>query len=137
VTSGLASSREPVDDLEVCVSDQMLVTPSGTLDPDRATGPAHGLPVGGLTATARDADSGRGLDRCAYALDMLTRLARETLDAEALGRGAGEPTRVVLSSVEAQVVAQLLDELAGVYPGELLAQLAGSLSARLWERVEV
>ncbi len=119
------------------MSDQMLVTPSGTLDPDRATGPAHGLPVGGLTATARDADSGRGLDRCAYALDMLTRLARETLDAEALGRGAGEPTRVVLSSVEAQVVAQLLDELAGVYPGELLAQLAGSLSARLWERVEV
>ena len=108
------------------MSDQMLVAPSDALDLDRAA------------RSAPHPRTGTGPDHDTTALDMLTRLARETLDAEALGDGSGEPARVaVLSSVEAQVVAQMLDLLSGLYPGELLAQLAGSLSVRLWERLEV
>ena len=85
------------------------------------------------TATARDSRSGLALDRCAYTTDMVSRLARESLEwAES---AADEPPRTgVLSPVEVEVVAELLDELAGVYPGEVMGQLAGSLSARLWER---
>lgn len=93
-------------------------------------------PVAALrpTATARDPRTGSPLDRCAHTAEMLARLARESLDAAAPPGGA--PSRSVsLSAMETEVVAELLDELAGVYPHEELGQLAGSLSARLWERL--
>lgn len=82
------------------------------------------------TATARDAGSGLPLDRCAFAMQLVARLARESLDAD------GAPTRSeFLTAAEAETVAELLDELAGVFPGEELGQLAGTLSARMWERL--
>jgi hypothetical protein len=65
---------------------------------------------------------------------MLARLARE--GPVAAGSPGGTPSRTpLLSTEEAEVVADLLDELAGVHPHEDLGQLAGSLSARLWQRL--
>ncbi len=86
------------------------------------------------TATARDPRSGRPLDRCVYTADMLARLARESLDA-ARSSTRTPPRTAALSQVEAEIIAELLDELAGVYPTEELGQLAGTLSARLRDRL--
>ena len=113
------------------MTDQLLarvVVDPGGPEPDRPATTSH------PTATARDGATGRPLDRRAYAGEMLGRLARESL--AAIDTATGEPARTAgLSSAEAEVVAELLDELAGVYPAEELGQLAGSLSARLWQRV--
>jgi hypothetical protein len=124
--------------LEVRVTDQLLAAPNEPLES------VHGRDDGALNRPAGDpgsegqsaivADAGEPqVRRSAHAAELLRRLAGESLDAAQ--SPAGEPVRVaVLSSVEAQVVAELLDELAGVYPDELLGQLAGSLSGRLWDR---
>jgi hypothetical protein len=86
------------------------------------------------TATAENSHGGRRLDRGAYAADMLARLACEGPDAA--GSPGGAPSQTpLLSTREAEVVADLLDGLAGVHPDEDLGQLARSLSARLWERL--
>ena len=82
------------------------------------------------TASARYLDTGLPLDRGEFTAQLLARLARESLDA------GGAPTRsAFLSAAEAETIAELLDELAGVFPDEELGQLAGTLSARMWERL--
>ena len=64
---------------------------------------------------------------------LVARLAVESL--AALAASDDEPARIpVLSEAEAEVVAELLDELAARCAGEDLGQLAWTLSARLPER---
>ena len=100
-----------------------------THDPSRGTDycPEHAAssrsPVPGAvaprpTATARDR-AGNPLNRDDYAAQLRARL------------GEGSPTTgssPVLTQGQADVVARLLDELAGVYRGEDLGTLAGALS---------
>jgi hypothetical protein len=116
------------------VIDQSTIatSPVSTLDTN-STGRKHSVEALRPTPTARDPQTGRPLDRRAYVADMLARLARESLDAADLPGGVSMQIAVV-SPVEAEVIAELLDELAGSYPDEELGQLAGSLAARLWER---
>jgi hypothetical protein len=73
------------------------------------------------TATARD-QSGNPLNRDAYAEQLRAWLNDD-----------GRPTEAsqVLTSAEAAVVARLLEELAGVYRGENLGELARELAKRL------
>jgi hypothetical protein len=73
------------------------------------------------TATVRDR-SGDPLDRDEYA----ERLRKLLIDGD---RSAGRP--LALPAAQAVVVARLLDELAGVYRGESLGELAHELSALL------
>jgi hypothetical protein len=100
-----------------------------TYDPRRGTDycPAHAAfstpPAAGVvaprpTATARDR-AGNPLNRDDYAAQLRARL------------GEGSPTvgsSPVLTHGQAEAVARLLDELAGVYRGEDLGALAGALS---------
>ncbi len=105
------------------------------LSPPEDQDPGLETPVAALWATATATSrSGSPPDRGAYAADMLARLARESPDAA--GSPGGTPSRTpLLSTRDAEVVADLLDELAGVHPHEELGQLAGSLSAQLWQRL--
>jgi hypothetical protein len=76
------------------------------------------------TATARDL-AGDPLDRDEYAERLRARLddgARSTLDA------------AKLTGAQAAVVARMLDELAGVYRGESLGELAHEMSVLLERR---
>jgi hypothetical protein len=43
----------------------------------------------------------------------------------------------LLAAHEAQVVGTLLDELAGVYPGEEMGQLTRSMAVRLYDRLGI
>ena len=69
---------------------------------------------------------GRPVDRDAYAQDLQQRLDDE--------RGGRRP---ILNDAETTVIAELLDELAAVYPGETLGTLARELSVRLWDRLGI
>jgi hypothetical protein len=73
------------------------------------------------TATIRDR-AGNPLNRDVYAAQLRTRLAEG-------GSTAGQHR--MLTAAEAEVVARLLDELAGVYRGEKLGALARELSTLL------
>jgi hypothetical protein len=103
-----------------------------TRNPDHNTDycPAHaelstGRPIDLVitlpTATIRD-PAGDPLNRDEYAAQLRTRLAEGSL--------TGEGHRM-LTAAEAEVVARLLDELAGVYRGEKLGELARELSTLL------
>jgi hypothetical protein len=103
-----------------------------TRDPVRGTDycPDHAesstLPAAGVvsprpTAAIRDR-SGNPLNRDDYAAQLRAQLAES-------GRSAGH--RPTLTAGQAEVVARLLDELAGVYRGENLGALARELSALL------
>jgi hypothetical protein len=92
--------------------------------PDHAefsTRPPIDLAVTLPTATIRDR-VGDPLNRDEYAVQLRARLAE--------GGPTGEGHRM-LTAAEADVVARLLDELAGVYRGEKLGALARELSALL------
>jgi hypothetical protein len=92
--------------------------------PDHAgfsTPPAAGAVAPRPTATMRDR-AGNPVNRDDYAAQLRVRLADSS------------PTTAVphaLTPAQAQVVARLLDELAGVYQGEDLATLAAELSQLL------
>jgi len=86
-----------------------------------AIGPATDAVPPQPTASARD-QSGNPLNRDAYATQLRARLtdgSRPTEDSQ------------VLTFAEAEVVARLLEELAGVYRGESLGALAHDLATRL------
>lgn len=52
-------------------------------------------------------------------------------------RRAERPLLDVLNQQEALTVAALLDELAGVYPGEAMGQLARTMAVRLYDRLGI
>ena len=81
-------------------------------------------PPARVTATIRDTDN-RPISRDDYASHLEARAE--------LGRT--EARLALLSEDEAQAVAALLDELAGVYRGEALGQLARSLAVRVYDRL--
>ncbi len=83
-----------------------------------STHPPADIPFTLPTATIRDR-VGNPLNRDEYAVQLRTRLAEG-------GPIAGGHR--MLTAVEAEVVARLLDELAGVYRGEQLGALARELS---------
>lgn len=86
-----------------------------------STPPAHGVVAPRPTATVRDR-AGNPLNRDDYAAQLRARL------------GEGSKTtgsHRVLKQAQADVVARLLDELAGVYRGEDLGALARELSRLL------
>lgn len=88
---------------------------------DLSKAPAAGVAPPRPTATVRD-QAGSPLDRDEYAKRLRARLTDS-------GRPtAGVPT---LTAAQAAVAARLLDELAGVYPGEGLGTLARELSVLL------
>jgi hypothetical protein len=109
-----------------------------TYDPKRGTDycpehaaysapPAAGASVPRPTAAARD-QAGNPLNRDDYAAHLRSQL------------GAVSPTTdpsSVLTRAQADVVARLLDELAGVYRGEDLGTLAGVLSRMIDSRLGV
>jgi hypothetical protein len=75
------------------------------------------------TATARDR-AGDPLNRDDYAARLRAQLDEGSLDEGSLAMGSPP----LLTCAQADVVARLLDELAGVYRGEELGALAGALS---------
>jgi len=83
------------------------------------------------TATVRDQATGP-LER-----ELLAGKMRARLDVGRDRRSAGLPDAIRLRTVEVEVIADLLDELAGVYAGEGLGQLARELSVRLWARLGI
>jgi hypothetical protein len=92
--------------------------------PDHAefgTSPVAGAKPPRPTATIKDAAS-NPLNRDDYAADLQARLTE-----------GGQPTehRITLPAGQAEVIARLLDELAGVYRGEDLGALALEMAMRL------
>jgi hypothetical protein len=85
------------------------------------------------TATIRDT-ADQPLDRSAYAVYLRERMADAPDRGAEDGRSAREARVPLLSEPEAAVVAALLEELAGVYPGEELGRLARELAVRLHHR---
>jgi hypothetical protein len=83
-----------------------------------STAPAAGVVPPRPTATTRDR-TGNPLNRDEYAERLRDQL------------GGGEATGPTLTAAQAAVAARLLDELAGVYRGESLGELAHELSALL------
>ncbi len=83
-----------------------------------STSPAPGAKTPRPTATARDR-AGNPLDRDDYAAHLRAQLGEGSLPSGSLP---------LLTRAEADVVARLLDELAGVYLGEELGTLARALS---------
>ncbi|HEU4541691.1 MAG TPA: hypothetical protein VFR23_11255, partial [Jiangellaceae bacterium] len=77
------------------------------------------------TATARD-HTGNPLNRDAYAAQL-----REQLGEDSPGTGSHD----VPTGAQTKVVARLLDELAGVYRGEDLGELAREMSQLLETRL--
>ena len=90
------------------------------IDPGEMSAPAR------VTASVRGVD-GRPLSRDDYAAHLQARAE--------LGRG--EQRRPLLGDEEAQAVAALLDELAGVYRGEDLGRLARELAVILYDRLGI
>jgi hypothetical protein len=88
-----------------------------------STAPAAGAVPPRPTATARDR-AGDPLNRDEYVKRLQDHLA------------SGQPTEppMMLTAAQATVAAQLLDELAGVYRGEALGQLAQEMSKLLDSR---
>jgi hypothetical protein len=86
-----------------------------------STAPAADVVAPRATATVRDR-AGNPLNRDEYA---------ERLRARLTDRGRPTPHIPMLTAAEAVVAARLLDELAGVYPGESLGTLAHDLSVLL------
>jgi hypothetical protein len=86
-----------------------------------STPPDHGVVAPRPTATARD-QAGNPLNRDDYAAQL-----REQLGKDSPGTGSHN----VPTGAQANVVARLLDELAGVYRGEDLGELARELSQML------
>ncbi len=86
-----------------------------------STSPAAGAKPPRPTATIRDAAS-NPLNRDDYAAGLRARLTE-----------GGQPSdhRTTLTVGQAEVIARLLDELAGVYRGEDLGALAHELAMRL------
>src|SRR6266508_2928113 len=78
------------------------------------------------TATVQNLE-GQPLDRNAYAADL-----RGHTDTDRLG-----PRLELLREGEATAVAALFDELAGVYPGEDLGELARELAVRIYDRLGI
>src|SRR6266511_4453923 len=78
------------------------------------------------TATVQNLE-GQPLDRNAYAADL-----RGRTDTDRLG-----PRLELLREGEATAVAALFDELAGVYPGEDLGELARELAVRIYDRLGI
>jgi hypothetical protein len=77
------------------------------------------------TATVRNDKTGNPLDRDDYAAQLRARLDQDS---------RGTKRLPLLTAAEAEVVAQLLDELAGVYLGEDLGTLAHAMAMRLFDR---
>jgi hypothetical protein len=87
---------------------------------------AEGLsPPARVTAMVRGIDD-RPLDRDTYASHLQARA----------DRGLDDDRLALLSEEEAQAIAGLLDELAGVDRGEPLGQLARGLAVRTYDRLE-
>ncbi len=86
-----------------------------------STPPDEGVVAPRPTATARDR-GGNPLNRDDYAARLLAQLVEDSA-------GTGAPPS--LTTAQAQVVARLLDELAGVYRGEDLGALARQMSELL------
>lgn len=85
----------------------------------------HGVIAPRPTATARDR-AGNPLNRDDYAAQLRAQLGEDP-------RGAGSHS--VPTDAQANVVARLLDELAGVYRGEDLGELAREMSQMLDSRL--
>jgi hypothetical protein len=88
-----------------------------------STAPAAGVIAPRPTASARDR-AGNPLNRDEYA----------TVLREHLGSGQSTEPAMMLTAAQATVAARLLEELAGVYRGEALGQLAQEVSKLLGSR---
>jgi hypothetical protein len=91
-----------------------------------STPPAAGAVVPRPTATARDR-AGNPLDRDEYAARLRAQLGE--------GSSTTKSSPPVLTHGQAEAIARLLDELAGVYRSEDLGTLAGELSQMIDSRL--
>ena len=105
---------DPVRGTDYCPEHAELSTPSD-----------HGVVAPRPTATALDG-AGNPLNRDDYAAQLRAQLGEDS-------RGTG--SHGVSTGAQANVVARLLDELAGVYRGEDLGELAREMSQLLETRL--
>lgn len=108
-THAVGWTHDPVRGTDYCPEHAEFSTP-----------PAHGEVAPRPTATARDR-AGNPLNRDDYAAQLRAQL----------GKGQTAGSHRGLMRAQADVVARLLEELAGVYRGEDLGTLASELSQSL------
>lgn len=89
-----------------------------------------------LTATAED-ETGQPLERDTYANLLRREMTQSAGHDRQTGASRKNQRWQLLSAAEGAVVAELLDELAGVWTNELLGLLAREMAVRLYDRIGV